>query len=591
MATHDTTPSRPLPIRIAHPPRPELASLDDAYLALLQRCGYTAIYLDNSPFDHATGNVAQFYKDFHLISLYDLAYSFERERMRDYVGTVCARAAGHGLRVYLQCHEPRMPYYAWSSTPPEWRGHGGWPHGGNDAIAFCWSVPEAVAYWRQMAHDAFAAVPLIGGVTASFMDNEAVPCDARCPRCRGEKVTTVLADVLATYAEVGRTRDDFFLGIIDWWLDEEMLARVRTAGGPDIYMIGHSCFDLPQTIDGVPVPGKVGDMAMISGRCSETFLARKQFFTAHGFRVIDRTVWSHAIENWFLPAPPDPGYAVEKLNALTEAGAEGWFDFDCGALEPGSIAEAVARWAQEPTAAPEAIVHAVLTDIYGAQWSVAKAAYDRFAVAKGYFPIAYNDPEAMAFSARALALTVALVGPFYLEDFTYFDTRHAFNFFAPFNLVTHSSVAYLTPLVTKTAALAGEAFALIAQLDAITVPQRRERDAFEIHYRQYRAVANYLQLAEAKLAWLHQETTDADFAARVRAIAADELDNHAAVEQWDARNPGKLDNPNHYLLGRLEESWPDVAFTPDWLRPKRRSLERLLHYTVQPPLPLAQRYP
>ena len=164
-----------LPIRIAHPFRPEPAYLTDDYLAMLARCGYTALYLDNSPFDHATGNVAQFFRDFHLISLYDIAYSYERERMRDYLHLVSVRAQSHGLRTYLQCHEPRLPYYAWSSTPPHWRGHGGWPHNGNDAIAFCWSEPEAVAWWKQMARDAFAALPEITGVIASFMDNEAVP--------------------------------------------------------------------------------------------------------------------------------------------------------------------------------------------------------------------------------------------------------------------------------------------------------------------------------------------------------------------------------------------------------------------------------
>ena len=137
-------PSR-LPIRIAHPVHPELRFFTDEYFALLRRCGYEALYLDNSPFDHETGNVAQFFHDFHLLSLYDLAYSADRERLRDHVHEVSRRAHRHGLKVYLISHEPRLPYCAWSATPPHWRGHGGWPHAGNDAIAFCWSEPDAVA--------------------------------------------------------------------------------------------------------------------------------------------------------------------------------------------------------------------------------------------------------------------------------------------------------------------------------------------------------------------------------------------------------------------------------------------------------------
>src|ERR1035437_5422985 len=98
-------PNAVLPIRIAHPTRPGLDHINDAYFELLKRCDYTALYIDNSPFDHDTGNVAQFFKDFHVISLYDIAYFFERNRMQDYINHVCMRAQSYGLRVILQCYE------------------------------------------------------------------------------------------------------------------------------------------------------------------------------------------------------------------------------------------------------------------------------------------------------------------------------------------------------------------------------------------------------------------------------------------------------------------------------------------------------
>lgn len=581
-------PSR-LPIRIAHPFRPEPEYLNDAYLDMLVRAGYEALYLDNSPFDHHTGNVAQFFKDFHLISLYDIAYSYERERMRDYIHQVCLRAQGHGLRVYLQCHEPRMPYYAWSSTPPHWRGHGGWPHNGNDATAFCWSEPDAVAWWKAMARAAFAALPEISGVIACFMDNEAVPCDKRCPKCHGEKVSAMMCDVLQTMVEIGRERDDFRVHILDWWMDAELIAKVRDVAGESAFIIGHSCKDLMQEIDGERVPGAVEDMAMISGRCSASFLQKKAFFTGMGFRFIDRTVWSHACENWFLPAPPDPAYAIEKCNALDAAGAEGWFDFDCGALEPGSIAEAVIAWTRTPDANPDTLVAEVLQSIYGDQWQTAQPAYALYSRGKNYFPAAYSAPDVFGFSSRCLAPTVALAGPWFLEDFTFFDTRHAFNWFAPFNLVTPATIDYVTPRVAKAAEITGQAFAIVERIPITSSAIQRERDAFEIHYRQYRCVTNYFRLAEAKLAWVNGTLSDGDFVQQVRAIAADELENHMAVEGWVARNPAALDNPNHYLLGRLEETWPGIAFHGDMLKPKRRSLEALVHYEICPPRPLHQR--
>ena len=399
----------------------------------------------------------------------------------------------------------------------------------------------------------------------------------------------MMRDVLQTFVEIARAREGFRLHILDWWMAPELIAQVRDIAGEGTFLIGHSCKDLSQEIDGEPVPGLIEDMSMISGRCSESFLRKKTYFTGMGFRFIDRTVWSHACENWFLPAPPDPAYAIEKLNALEQAGAEGWFDFDCAALEPGSIAEAIIAWTRAPHADPAALVAEVLQGIYGEEWRSAEPAYALYVRGKRYFPAAYNAPDTFAFSSRCLALTVALAGPWFLEDFTYFDTRHAFNWFAPFNQATPAVIEYVTPRVAQAAELTGKAYEVITRIPVTSSAIQRERDAFEIHYRQYRAITDYLRLAGTKLAWLTGKLPEHDFVQQVRATAQRELENHTAVEGWVARNPGGLDNPNHYLRGRLAECWPGISFQPEMLRPKRRSLEALLHYVPAPPRPLHQR--
>ena len=58
-----------MPIRVAHPSHPGLDYLDDAYFALLRRCGYEGLYLQDSPFDSFTGNAGPFKASYHLISL------------------------------------------------------------------------------------------------------------------------------------------------------------------------------------------------------------------------------------------------------------------------------------------------------------------------------------------------------------------------------------------------------------------------------------------------------------------------------------------------------------------------------------------
>src|SRR5205823_3070093 len=121
-----------LPIRVAHPSRPQLDALDDEYFALLKRCEYEGLYLQDSPFDSLTGNHGAFKKLFHLVYLYDIAFGPERKRYRDYINEVCRRAARHNLGTYLCCWEPRLPYYAWGDTPPSWRGTGGFFYDGHN---------------------------------------------------------------------------------------------------------------------------------------------------------------------------------------------------------------------------------------------------------------------------------------------------------------------------------------------------------------------------------------------------------------------------------------------------------------------------
>jgi hypothetical protein len=103
----------------------------------------------------------------------------------------------------------------------------------------------------------------------------------------------------------------------------------------------------------------------------------------------------------------------------------------------------------------------------------------------------------------------------------------------------------------------------------------RERETFEIHYRHYRAIWNYLRLGQARLDQLERRLDDNAYAERIRELAADEQENLAATEAWCKRNPDALFNPCHDLHGHLEEVWPGQAFAPDLFAPKRASLAAL----------------
>ena len=566
----------PLPIRIAHPPKPQLEHLDDAYFEFLVKCGCQGLYLQDSPFDKITGNHGAFKKQFHLIYLYDIAYGPERQAYVDYINEVCRRAARHGLETHLCCWEPRLPFNAWGETPAAWRGRGGFYYAGHmNVTSFCWSEPEAVAYWRQMARDAFAALPGIAGVHLGVVDNEANFCDETCPKCVARTQAQQLEDIYATFAEIKAARPKFRIAIYDWWLPPALLERLPGIVGHDALIIGRSSQGHSQP----PLPGEVEDMTTIFGGCGPGILEKKKKADRLGLRLVDMPAWSHPNEAWWLPPPPDPLYAVEKLNALRALGAVGWYDFDCGAIEPGAIAEAIMAWTADPDAAPERLVERVLEGIFRENAKAATPAYEQYRRAKPLYPIADHDPVVPGFSGRCLGLGKVLFGPFRPEDFRFLDTKHCFNWFAPFNLVLPSTLPVILPRVESVQEGMREAFLTIDAVTASGAAARRERETFEIHYRHYRAIWNYLRLGQARLDRLEGRLDDHAYAARIRELAADEQENLAATEAWCKRNPGALFNPCHDLLGHLEEAWPNLDFRNDLFGPKRASLVSLVSGT------------
>lgn len=564
--------SRPLPIRVAHPARPQLDHLDDAYFEFLAACGYEGLYLQDSPFDSLTGNHGAFKKCFHLIYLYDIARGPRRQEYVDYIAEVCRRAARHGLKTHLCLWEPRLPLSAWAETPPSWRGRGGFAYAGRcNMTSFCWSEKAAVEYWKHMAFDAFSAVPDIAGVHLGLVDNEASFCDASCPKCKGTTGAQLVEDLYSTLRAIKNGRAEFRIAIYDWWLPEGLMERLSGIIGDDALVIGRSSQGHRQD----SLPGKVEDMTAIFSGCGPEIIRRKAVTDKLGLRLVDMPAWSHPNEAWWLPASPEPAYAVEKLNSLRSLGAVGWYDFDCGATEPGSIADAIVVWTKTPDAPVDSLVRTVLTDIFVEACPAVGNAYRLFRAGKQAFPIAYANPSVTGFSGRCLGLGLCLFGPFRLEDFRLLDLGHVFNWFAPFNLVTPDTIPVVVPRLEQTTAALLAAYEEIQSITVTSSRARREVNSFEIHYRHYRAIRNYFLLGQAKWDLLEERADQAAFGVRVREIASDELDNLTGIETWALTNPNALMNPCHSLIGTLEEVWPDTRFVPSMFAAKRQSLLEL----------------
>ncbi len=571
------TTSSLLPVRIAQNRHARLDAFDEAWFRFLKTAGVSAIYLQNAPFDPMrTGNVGQFFHHFHLISLFDLARSHRRSEYQDYVNTICGRAHGHGLEVWLDCWEPRLPAHAQAMIPPAWRGRGGWGWHGDKRIAFCWEHPDAVAYWKAMAVDALGATPALDGVIVSMIDNEASFCDATCPRCEGRSLEAGILDVFRTFTAIASSRPHpLKIAMYDWWMPATVTGKIMEELPDGSLIIGRSArgmkFEAP---DGF-WSGRVADISNTVDGVGDDFVEHCRKGRAANLQPIDMVAWSRGMENFLLPAPPDPLFAIRKCKALAGSGAAGWIDYDCGNLEPGALAEAVHAWSDDPDASEDVLLKAALRATWGDAMETVLPAYEDYRAAKSWFPTGLESKEVGGMDSRCCGLGFILFGPWQLDDLAFYDSTHACNFFAPYNLLVEDSIPAVLKSASQVDTILGRAWERICLLSPEGEAACRDHAAFEIHWRNFKSIHGYVRMAEAKWRFVHGGLPAEQYRSLLRTLALAELENLDAVERWVAKHPDTLGNPCHRILGHLGECWPDADFSAGIFEPKRRSLEFL----------------
>lgn len=116
-----------------------------------------------------------------------------------------ARAAKHGVKIFLYLNEPRSQPAAFFSKPgrEELRGVA---HSCNGTYAMCTTPPETRRWLRDSLAQVFRAVPGLGGVFTITMSENLTNCTshngkAKCTHCRDRRNADILAEVNAAIAE------------------------------------------------------------------------------------------------------------------------------------------------------------------------------------------------------------------------------------------------------------------------------------------------------------------------------------------------------------------------------------------------------
>ena len=240
-----------------------------------------------------------------------------------------ARAARHGMKIFLYFNEPRsLP----SSSPvfkrhPEWRGVEE-----KEFNAVCTSAPEVRAGIRDAVASLCRAVPDLGGFFTITASENLTNCrshgqGAKCPRCKDRKPAEVIAEVSATIAEGIRAAGGGQRYLAwDWgWRDEWALDVIERLPAT-VELMSVSEWSLP--IERGGVKSAVGEYSISSIGPGPRALRHWEAARKRGLRVVAKIQCGNTWELSAVPYLPVLENITRHATALRDAGVKdvmlGW---------------------------------------------------------------------------------------------------------------------------------------------------------------------------------------------------------------------------------------------------------------------------
>ena len=148
-----------------------------------------------------------------------------------------ARAAKHGIRVYLYMNEPRAQPPAFFAKDGR-RAIAGVAYGQH--VGMCTSTPEVRRWLGESLRSVFSQVKGLGGIFTITMSENHTNCASHghretCPRCKGRTVGEILAEVNNTMIEGMRAGDPDAEALVWNWAwpceeEESVLSRLPKRG-------------------------------------------------------------------------------------------------------------------------------------------------------------------------------------------------------------------------------------------------------------------------------------------------------------------------------------------------------------------------
>lgn len=313
-----------------------------------------------------------------------------------------ARAAGHGVRVYVYLQPPRgLP-----ADDPFWRKHpevGGVTIrdiSGVDIRAFCTSQPAVKAYLRDSSARLFAELPGLGGVILITASEFPAHCYSKvdyrrggradCPRCAERDPVEVVTEIVHLVREgvrsVSREAD-----VIVWnwsWRMYDPNPNPRIVAGLPDDVILMADFERGGRKKMLGKVRSIDEYSLGYVGPSATFRRAAALARQRGLRVMAKLQIGTTHELATVPNLPLIGNLYDKVRALRALGIAsflGCWSFGC---EPSANTAAFNRfWQMDPLCPKRAALRDFAADYFpGCRAEMVVAAWRQFAAAMDHYP-------------------------------------------------------------------------------------------------------------------------------------------------------------------------------------------------------------
>jgi hypothetical protein len=293
---------------------PSLDPYPDGLLARLAASGENAVWL-HVELGHLTA----------LPWAQSPSIDLRRANLRD----LAARAARHGIKIFLYLNEPR----SLSNTSPVFQKHPEWrgvPKGESNAV--CTSAPEVRAAFRDGITDLCRAVPDLGGFFTITASENLTNCwshgqGGQCPRCKERNPAEVIAEVSSTLDEGIRAAGGKQRYLAwDWGWNDEWALDVIERLPASVELMSVSEWSLP--IERGGVKSTVGEYSISSIGPGPRALRHWEAARKRGLRVVAKIQCGNTWELSAVPYLPVLENITRHATALREAGVNdimlGW---------------------------------------------------------------------------------------------------------------------------------------------------------------------------------------------------------------------------------------------------------------------------